>query len=126
VDVTLGPWTAAHPENKPLADVMGKQAKATVDKAPDWTAKELPKSGNPTGYSISGKVMSVVTKGGSTQVSLTFTVLVDGALSNSVITATGAASGTSTAAEDAVGAITDDTIQKILQAIKSGRIVKQG
>jgi hypothetical protein len=125
MDVLLGPWTAAHPENSALADAMGAQAQATVDKAPGWTGKPIPKTGTPKGYSIGGRVMSVVVKGGSSQASLTFTVLVDGALSNSVIKSSGSATG-SDGAQAAVEALTDDAIQKILKAISNGSIVKQG
>ena len=111
MDVTLGPWTAAHVENKPLAVVMGEKAWKTVEKAAGFTPKEASK-GKSKGYGISGRVNSVVKHGNSVQVLSTFTIWVDGTLSNvAPIQGAGSAEGSSTA-EDAMRGITENRITK--------------
>ena len=126
MDVTLGPWTAAHAENKPLAEAMGDEAWKTVEKTTGFTPKEAPKGKPAMGYTISGKLTSVVKKGNSTQIFMTFTIWIDGTISNvPPIQGTGFAEGSSTA-EDAVRAITENRIKKILETIKTGRVVKAG
>jgi len=125
VDVTLGPWTAAQAENKPLAEAMGNEAWKTVEKAADFTPKEAPKGKAATrGYTISGRVTSVVKQGNGLQVLSAFTIWVDGTMSNvPPIQGSGSAAGGSTA-EDVVRAITEDRIKKILETLKTGRVVK--
>ena len=127
MDVTLGPWTAAHAENKPLAEAMGDEAWKTVDKTVGFTPKEAPKGKSVTmGYTISGRLTSVVKQGNSLQILSAFTIWVDGTVSNvPPIQGTGSAEGSSTA-EDAVRAITESRVKKILETIKTGRVVKAG
>ena len=124
MDVTLGPWTAAHAENKPLAEAMGNEAWKTVEKAADFTPKEAPKGKAATrGYTISGRLTSVVKQGNSLQILSAFTIWVDGTMSNvPPIQGTGSAVGST--AEDVVRAITEDRIKKILETLKTGRVVK--
>ncbi len=127
MDVTLGPWTASHAENKPLAEAMGDEAWKTVEKTAGFTPEEAPK-GKPatTGYTISGRLTSVVKQGNSTQIFSAFTIWVDGTISNvPPIQGTGFAEGSSTA-EDALRAITESRVKKILETIKTGRVVKAG
>jgi|GEM_PF-6372955 len=125
MDVTLGPWTAAHPENKALAEAMGDEAWKTVQKADGFTPKEAPKGNSPVkGYSVSGRVLSVTKQGSSTHVSVAFTIWVDGTMSNvPPVPGAGFAEGGSTA-EDVVRAITEARIEKILATLKTGRVVK--
>ena len=127
MDVTLGPWTAAQAENKPLAEAMGNEAWKTVEKAADFTPKEAPKGKSATkGYGISGRVNSVVKQGNSSQVLSTFTIWVDGTLSNTQpIQGNGSAEGSMTA-EDAVRAVTENRITMILEKLKTGSIHKAG
>ena len=127
MDVTLGPWTAAHVENKPLAEAMGDEAWKTVKKAAGFTPKEAPKGKSATnGYGISGRVNSVVKQGNSLQVLSTFTIWVDGTLSNvAPIQGAGSADGSSTA-EDAMRGITENRITKILEKIKTGQVHQAG
>ncbi len=40
MDVTLGPWTADQPENKPLAEAMGDEAWKTVKKTDGFEPSE--------------------------------------------------------------------------------------
>ena len=125
MDVTLGPWTAEHAENKPLAEAMGNEARKTVDKAAGYTPKDAPKGKSATkGYGISGRLNSVVKKGNSIQIFSTFTIWVDGTMSNvPPIQGTGFAEGSNTA-EDAVRAITESRVAKILDTLKTGRVIK--
>ena len=127
MDVTLGPWTAAHAENKPLAVVMGEKAWKTVEKAAGFTPKGAPKGKSATkGYGVSGRVNSVVKQGNSLQVLSTFTIWVDGTLSNAQpIQGNASAEGSSTA-EDAMRDITEDRITKILEKIKTGQVHQAG
>ncbi len=127
MDVILGPWTAAHVENKSLAVAMGDEAWKTVDKAAGFTPKEAPKGKSATkGYGISGRVNSVVKQGNSVQVLSTFTIWVDGTLSNTQpIQGAGSADGSSTA-EDAMRGITENRITMILEKLKTGSIRKAG
>jgi hypothetical protein len=125
MDVTLGPWTAEHVENKPLAEAMGNEARKTVDKTAGYTPKDAPKGKSATkGYGISGRLNSVVKKGNSIQIFSTFTIWVDGTMSNvPPIQGTGFAEGSNTA-EDAVRAITESRVAKILDTLKTGRVIK--
>lgn len=125
MDVTLGPWTAEHVENKPLAEAMGNEARKTVDKTAGYTPKDATKGKSATkGYGISGRLNSVVKKGNSIQIFSTFTIWVDGTMSNvPPIQGTGFAEGSNTA-EDAVRAITESRVAKILDTLKTGRVIK--
>ena len=126
MDVTLGPWTAEHPADKPLAAAMGDEAWKTVEKTSGFTPKEAPKdkSAAVKGYGISGRLTSVVKKGNTVQIFSAFTIWVDGTMSNvPPIQGTGGAEGSSTA-EDAVRAITESRITKILATLKTGRVLK--
>jgi hypothetical protein len=125
MDVTLGPWTAEHVENNPLAEAMGNEARKTVDKTAGYTPKDAPKGKSATkGYGISGRLNSVVKKGNSIQIFSTFTIWVDGTMSNvPPIQGTGFAEGSNTA-EDAVRAITESRVAKILDTLKTGRVIK--
>jgi hypothetical protein len=127
MDVTLGPWTAAHPENKPLAEAMGDEAWKMVEKTAGFTPKKAPPGATATkGYTVSGRLTNVNKQGNTVQIFSAFTILVDGGLSNvPPIQGTGSAEGSSSA-EDAVRAITESRIKKILDTLKTGRVVRQG
>jgi hypothetical protein len=125
MDVNLGPWTAAHPENKPLAEAMGEEAWKTAEKTAGVTPKKAPQGAKGAkGYTVSGRITSVAKQGSAVQVFSAFTILVDGALSNvPPIQGNGSAEGSNTA-EDAVRAITEMRIKKILDTLKTGRVAK--
>ncbi len=120
MDVIMGPWTAAHPENKPLAEAMGDEAWTTVQNSVGFT----PKKSAPKGYGISGRVTSAVKQGNSTQVFAAFTIWVDGQVSNSPPTQGSASAEGSMTAEDAVRAIAEDKVKQILQVLKKGTVVQ--
>ncbi|HYZ83306.1 MAG TPA: hypothetical protein VE621_02840 [Bryobacteraceae bacterium] len=78
------------------------------------------------GLTIMGRVASVKKEGSNIQVGAKFNVLVDGAFSN-VATLDGRASASGgMTAEDALRAITESKVKMILDAIKAGRVAKQG
>jgi hypothetical protein len=131
VDVTLGPWKADisidEPQRTALAEAMGDEAWKTVEKADGFTPQKAPE-GKPAkkGYTISGKITSVVKEGGTISVFITFTIWVDGTISNvPPVQGTGSATGGNTA-EDVVRAITESRIKKILEALKTGKVAKAG
>jgi hypothetical protein len=124
MDVNLGPWTAAHPENTPLAEAMGDEAWRTVEKAAGFKPKKASQNGGSKGYTTSGRLANVAKQANAVQIFSAFTILVDGAISNvPPIQGSGSAEGSSTA-EDAVRAITESRIKKILDTLKTGRVVK--
>ena len=125
MDITLGPWTAEHAADKPLAEAMGDEAWKTVEKSSDWTPqKAVNGKAGKKGYTVSGRLTSVVKEGSKTQIFSAFTILVDGALSNvPPIQGTGFAQAPNTA-EDALRAITESRVNKILGTLKTGRVVK--
>jgi len=125
MDVTLGPWTAVKSDDKPLAEAMGDEARRTVTKAAGFTPKDAPKGNKPTkGYGISGRLTNVVKRDNAVQIFSTFTILVDGSFSNvPPIQGNATAEGGSTA-EDAVRAVTEQRVNKILQTIKTGAVKK--
>ncbi len=125
MEVSLGPWTAAHPENKPLAEAMGDEAWKAVEKAAGFTPKKAPQGNNGAkGYTVSGRITNIAKQGNTVQVFSAFTILVDGSLSNvPPIQGNGSAEGSSSA-EDAVRAITENRIKKILDTLKTGRVAK--
>jgi hypothetical protein len=126
MDVTLGPWTAAHAENKDLADAMGDEAWKTVEKSKDATPKKADPKTAAKGYTVSGRLTSADKKGKTTHIFMTFNILVDGFLSNvPPIAGTGFADAPNTP-EDAVRAITESRINAIIQKLKTGLIVRQG
>jgi hypothetical protein len=128
MDVTLGPWTAEKSvdpkQGKTLAEAMGDEARKTA-KSAGFTPQDAPQ-GNPakSGFTISGKVVKVSKLGNKIQVKLMFTLWADGTFSNvAPLSGEGEAEGSSSA-EDAVRAITEDRVDKLLEAIKSGRAAK--
>jgi hypothetical protein len=125
MDVNLGPWTAAQAEYKPLAEAMGDEAWKTVEKAAGFTPKKAPPGAAPTkGYGISGRLTSVAKQGRTVQILSAFTIMVDGTLSNvPPIQGSGFAKGSNTA-EDATRMITEMRIKKILETLKTGRVIK--
>jgi hypothetical protein len=127
VDVTLGPWTVAKgvdKEYKALAAAMGDEAMKTASKTAGFTPKEA-ENGKPaaSGFTISGTITTVLKKGRTIHIRSLFTVWVDGTFSN-VKELAGDGSADSAPAEDAVRAITENRITRLLLAIKSAQVRK--
>ena len=127
MDVTLGPWTVAkgvEKEYQPLAEAMGDEARKTVDKTAGFTPKTA-ENGKPAakGFTISGRITTVLKKGHSIHIRSLFTVWVDGTFSN-VKELAGDGSADGSPAADAVRAITENCVTKLLVAIKAGQIRK--
>jgi hypothetical protein len=129
MDITLGPWTAAktidQKKRQPLADAMGDEAWNTVKKKGDFTPKQAD-GGTPakTGFTISGQVVQVAKQGIDLQVKLMFTLWADGTFSNVAPLPGQATAQGSASAEDALRAITENKVNQLLDAIKSGRAGK--
>jgi hypothetical protein len=125
MDVYLGPWTAAHSENKALAEAMGDEAWKTVEKTAGFTPKKAPQAAKGAkGYTVSGRISSVARQANTVQVFSAFTILVDGTMSNvPPVQGNGSAEGGSSA-EDAVRTITEMRMKKILDTLKTGRVAK--
>ena len=125
MDIALGPWTAAKTldakQRQTLPDAMGDEAWNTVKKKDGFTPVKV-EGVTPakSGFTISGQVVQVAKQGINTQVKLTFTLWADGTFSNvAPVHGQGAAQG-GASAEDVVRAITEDSVEKLLGAIKSG------
>jgi hypothetical protein len=127
VDVTLGPWTAAkgvEKEYQPLAAIMGDEAWKTANNTSGFTPRKAEK-GKPAakGFTISGRITTVLKKGNSIHIRSLFTVWVDGTFSN-VKDLAGDGSAEGVPAEDAMRAITESRVTKLLVAIKAGQVRK--
>ena len=129
MDVTLGPWTAAmsvdHTQHKSLTEAMGNEAWNTVKNTPGFTPQVAPQ-GKPAkrGFTISGKLMNALKVGNGIHVTCVFTLWADGTFSNvAPLHGDGTADGSATA-EEALRAITESRVKKLLDAIKSGRAAK--
>jgi hypothetical protein len=127
VDVTLGPWKVAkgvEKEYKPLAEAMADEARKTANKPAGFTPKDA-ENGKPaaSGFTVSGTITTVLKKGHSIHIRSLFTVWVDGTFSN-VKELAGDGSADGSPAEDAVRAITENRVTKLLVAIKSGQVRK--
>jgi hypothetical protein len=123
MDITLGPWKVAAPVDEALAVAMGDEAWTTVKNRPGFSPK-LAEKGNPakTGFTISGKIMSVAKKESSTEIFAVYTIWVNGTISNAApLQGRAAVSGGSTA-ENGVRAVTERNINKLLEVIKAGKI----
>lgn len=129
MDVALGPWTAAMSvEEKyraPLAKAMGEEAWSTVKNTAGFTPKEAP-NGQPakSGFTISGKLTNVLKNGSVIQVMSSYTLWVDGTFSNVQPVAGDGYAKDGATPEDALRAITEDRVKKLLAAIKSGQARK--
>ena len=127
MDVTLGPWILAKgvdKEYKPLAAVMGDEAWKTVSDTSGFTPKEAVK-GEPAakGYTISGRITTVLKEGNTVHIRSVFTVQVDGSFSTlKEVAGDGSVEGVPP--EDALRPITKTRVSNILVAIKAGRVKK--
>ena len=125
MDITLGPWTAdmsvEERQRKPLAEAMGDEAWKTVKNTAGFAPKAAPQGKPaPSGFTISGKLTNVVKNGNTIHVMSTFTLWVDGTFSNvAPVKGDGYAKDGATP-EDALRAITESRVKKLLEVIKSG------
>ena len=128
MEVTLGPWEAAktiEAAQRPLADAMGDEAFKTVEKNKNFTP--IKANGRvDKGYGISGRLTKVFKEGAMTHVVATYSVTVDGRFSNIAISEGRAAASGRWGAEEALRSTTESKVKQILDAIKAGRVVRQG
>jgi len=112
-------------DRKPLTEAMAAAAKSTVASTSGVTGKDA-SQGKPakTGFTISGRVTHVVRSGGDVTVRATFTLWVDGTLSNVAPLKGEATASGSAGAKDAVQGLTEAKVKQLLDAIKAGRAKK--
>jgi hypothetical protein len=127
MDITLGPWRAEMSVDKqyqPLAEAMAKPAWETVKNTPGFEPKEAVKGeAAKTGFTISGKLTNVIKDGNGLRVFATFTILLDGTFVN-VQPVKGDAIAIGEPPVNALIAVTEDRITKILKLIKAGSVKK--
>jgi hypothetical protein len=129
MDINLGPWTAAKTIDaklrQTLPDAMGDEAWNTVKKKDGFTPIKVQGAAPAqSGFTISGQVIQVTKQGTDLKVKATFTLWVDGTFSNVVSPPGEATAQGSAGAEDALRAITENKVNQLLDAIKSGRAAK--
>jgi hypothetical protein len=131
MDINLGPWTAAKTldakQRQTLPDAMGDEAWNTVKKREkDGFTPVKIEGATPakSGFTISGQVVQVTKQGTDLKVKATFTLWVDDSFSNIVVPPGEATAQGSAGAEDALRAITENKVNQLLDAIKSGRAAK--
>jgi hypothetical protein len=129
MDITLGPWTVDlsvdQTQGQPIADAMGVQAFTTVKATTGFTPVNAVK-GKPaaSGFTISGKLTLLQKEPNGMHVQVKFTVLVDGSFPNIAPVPGDAWAVAPNTPIDAVQAVTEARIGKILGLIKSGQIKK--
>jgi len=130
MDVTLGPWTAEtsvdEKERKPLTEAMADAARTKVQNTTGFTPKDAQGMPAKAGFTISGRLTHVLKSSAGVTVKATFTLWVDGTFSNVqplAGEATASGFGSTTAAE-ALRAVTESRVKTLLDAIKSGRVMK--
>ena len=129
MDVSLGPWTGAMSVGdklrQPLADAMGDEAWKTVKNTAGFTPQKSPEGKPaPSGFTISGKVTNVVKEGARLHVMATYTLWADGTFANIQPVPGDAYAEGSMTAEDALRAVTEARVTKLLGLIKSGAAAK--
>lgn len=125
MDINLGPWTSAKTidakQRQTLADAMGDEAWKTAKKKDGFTPVKVEGSTPAkSGFTISGQVVQVTKQGTDLKVKVAFTLWADGTFSNVAPVQGQATAQGSMGAEDAVRAVTEDSVDKLLGAIKSG------
>jgi len=131
MEITLGPWTAGKnigaDLSKPLTAAMADEAKRVVKRTEGFTPRE-PAAGETKspGFNIIGRLIAVVQKGRTNQVTARFNVNVDGFMSNVATVEGKATADGGMTAEDALRAVVESRVKGLLDAIKAGRVVRQG
>jgi hypothetical protein len=130
MDIWLGPWTVDMSMDKttgqPIADAAGDEAGVAVKGTAGFTPQKVGPDGKPakTGFTISGKLTKLAKEPNGMHVQMTFTVMVDASFPNiGPVVGDAWAQGSDTPI-DAVNAITDLKIGKILNLIKTGQLKK--
>lgn len=130
MDITLGPWTVDmsidKTQGQPIADAMGAEAFEAVKGTAGFTPQKVGLDGKPapSGFTISGKLTKLAKEPNGMHVQTTFTVMVDASFPNiGPVVGDAWAQGSNTPI-DAVQAVTDSRIAKILALIKTGQIKK--
>lgn len=131
MEITLGPWTAEKNISaevlKPLLVAMADEAKRTVKRTEGFTPREpaMGETKSP-GFNIIGRLIAVVQKSGANTVTARFNVNVDGFMSNVATVEGTAKADRGSTAEDALRAVVETRVAGLLNAIKAGRVVRQG
>ncbi len=129
MDITLGPWTVdmsiGNATGKPIADAMGAEAFDTVKGTAGFTPQNAV-NGKPaaSGFTISGKLTKLAKEPNGMHVQGTFTIQLDATFVNIMPVVGDAWAQGSMTPIDAVQALTDAKIAKILTLIKSGQVKK--
>ncbi len=130
MDITLGPWTVDlsidKTKGQPIADAAGDEAFTAVKGTAGFTPQKVGTDGKPapSGFTISGKLTKLAKEPNGMHVQVTFTVLIDGSFPNIMPVVGDAWAEGSNTPIDAVQALVDAKIAKILALIKSGQIKK--
>ena len=128
MDVTLGPWkgkiSIESNLRASLVEAMGDAAWTTVKNTAGFTPKKWEKDKTTKGFGIEGEVTSLVKQGKTTAVKATFVVSVDGTFSNVQPVPCDASADAPNTAEDALRALTEARVTKILGQMKAGRVLK--
>ncbi len=127
MDVTLGPWKAALSVDKkywPLAEAMGKQAWKTVEDSGSVPKEAVKGQAATTGFTISGELTNVVKDGNGMRVFATFTILLDNTFTNVQPVKGDALADHGAQPVEALLAVTENRITKILGLIKDGLVKK--
>jgi hypothetical protein len=129
MDITLGPWTVDlsidKTKGQPIADAMGVEAFATVKGTAGFTPQNAVNGKPaPSGFTISGKLTKLAKEPNGMHVQGTFTIQLDATFVNTMPVVGDAWAQGSMTPIDAVQAVTDDRIAKILGMIKKNQIKK--
>ncbi len=129
MDITLGPWTVDlsidKTKGQPIADAMGAEAFDTVKGTAGFTPqKAVNGKPAPSGFTISGKLTKLAKEPNGMHVQGTFTIQLDATFVNIMPVVGDAWAQGSMTPIDAVQAVTDDRIAKILGMIKKNQIKK--
>ena len=128
MDIWLGPWTVDMSIDKtkgqPIADAMGAEAFDTVKNTNGFTPQKVGEDGKPAprGFTISGKITVLAKETNGMHVQAQFTLLGDGTFVNIGLAVGNAWAQGSNTPIDAVQAVTDAKIAKILGLIKTGKV----
>ncbi len=129
MDITLGPWTVDLSVDKtkgqPVADAMGVEAFATVKSTVGFTPQNAVNGKPaPSGFTISGKLTKLAKEPNGMHVQAAFTIQLDATFVNIAPVVGDAWAQAPNTPIDAMQAVTDTRIAKILSLIKAGQIKK--
>ena len=130
MDIWLGPWTVDMSIDKttgqPIADAMGAEAFDTVKNTNGFTPQKVGSDGKPapSGFTITGKLTVLAKEPNGMHVQGQFTLLGDGTFVNIGLAVGNAWAQAPNTPIDAIQAVADAQIAKILGLIKTGKVKK--